>query len=407
MGKIHYYTWEQYSNNNFKYDAEYIRLYDAETNGYGIYLNRHKELVVEKDSLFTYHSKVEPIMDVVCIYQPEDYSVKRENVYSVFKMNDESVKVFTEKNEFAYLPRDWFYTSEQWFQKNHEEREAYMEKVKGILNSKVVEMERKNKEEKEAEKIKKEQEEKLQQELNLISAVSNAIGKNTSISKKVTETKIPRYVFGFYVGLSFILWLIGCLTQEYSLCVIGAIWIVCTFFLTRPPKDKTEELFEINVEYYDKIKAQNILPLDILGKMKLIENYIVIMRYKKIDEEIINLLQQSINMTVYFPTNDRYYEVNKEELNAKLNEFLDNTLAYVQQLLDDKEMEKIYIEKSMANDYLNMIDKNNELFKSIIKDKHHLTDIFKKQETNEEKDCEEEYSVSSSDDGTGTSSREM
>lgn len=85
------------------------------------------------------------------------------------------------------------------------------------------------------------------------------------------------------------------------------------------------------------------MPIEILGKIKKIENELIILNYKKIDSSILDLLKQSVNLTIYVSTNEEYYLENKEELDSKLQEFLNNTLSYIKTLKDNQEIESNYI----------------------------------------------------------------
>ena len=97
----------------------------------------------------------------------------------------------------------------------------------------------------------------------------------------------------------------------------------------------------------------------------------------KVHTDILKLLQESINLTIYISTDEKYYLSHKEELDDKLIEFLDNTLKYIETLKDNRKIEETYIKGSISKDILSMIDKNNELLKDMIKDNHYLVDIYK------------------------------
>ena len=56
----------------------------------------------------------------------------------------------------------------------------------------------------------------------------------------------------------------------------------------------------------------------------------------KVHTDILKLLQESINLTIYISTDEKYYLSHKEELDDKLIEFLDNTLKYIETLKDNE-----------------------------------------------------------------------
>ena len=135
-------------------------------------------------------------------------------------------------------------------------------------------------------------------------------------------------------------------------------------------------------------KILRLLP----AKIKQIENYMTIMRYRGVNEEIILLVEQSINLTVFTTIQDDYYSSNKEEIDERLNKFLDNTLEYIKTSLQNKDMEIYQIKKNLSEDYLKMIDRNSEMFKSITKDLGQLSNIF-----GEEKSQKKEESTKTSE----------
>lgn len=148
----------------------------------------------------------------------------------------------------------------------------------------------------------------------------------------------------------------------------------------------------IDLQNYERLNAMNKLPLDLLGKIQQLQNYMTIMRYREVSEDIIGLVEQSVNLTVFTTIQDDYYSSNAEEINKRLNEFLDNTLEYVKTSLQNKDMEIYQIKKNLSKDYLKMIDDNSEMFKSITKDLGQISNIFdeKKEESNPEEVVKEE-----------------
>lgn len=391
MKSIDYYRRCYTSNSNFNYGKDYIKLCNAEKSGYGIYINKDKEMVSVSNEGFEYHYKIEPLFDAVCIYQPQSNLIIAGKTYSIYKSNNTSSQVFASNYEFTYMPNNWFVSVDEWEKLSDSERTNFIKKMKDKYYEKEISMQKELEETEKAKKLKKEEENRIQKELELISNVSKTIGNNTSISKTITKICIPKKIFYSYLFISCATSILGACFTYLPLALFGLFLCIFTIVSNALNNEKASETMEINVEYYDKIKSQNNLSLEMLGKIKQIENYIVILYYKKIDEDIIKLLKQSIDMTIYFPTNDEYYQANKKELDEKLNEFLDNTIMYIKQLLDNKDMEKSYLEKSMVKDYLQMIDKNNELFKSVIKDNHYLTDIFKTEQNKDNDSVEDRH----------------
>ena len=106
----------------------------------------------------------------------------------------------------------------------------------------------------------------------------------------------------------------------------------------------------IDLQNYERLNAMNKLPLDLLGKIQQLQNYMTIMRYREVSEDIIGLVEQSVNLTVFTTIQDDYYSSNAEEINKRLNEFLDNTLEYVKTSLQNKDMEIYQIKKNLSKD---------------------------------------------------------
>jgi hypothetical protein len=99
---------------------------------------------------------------------------------------------------------------------------------------------------------------------------------------------------------------------------------------------------------------------------------------KKVDDDIIGLLQQNINLTIALMGSGNYYEENKEVLDEKANELLDNSMKYIDILENDKIVQDNFIKETLSNQIIEAIDQNNKLFNSMIKDHHYLTDFYEK-----------------------------
>lgn len=372
MASLNYYICRDEYLDNFKYMSTYIRYEDGKDSNTGLYINDYHQLECIPDYKFRMNNTINSIKDVVAIYKTNNLRIGK--VYSVYKSDNKKYRIISEDLKLTDISKDYFIDTDEWDKLNEEQRNVLIVNTKNELEKSELEKQIVEKE----KKIKEEEKTNIKNQIKLIENVCKSITQNLIISKKMYKETIPKNIKTSYIFISIIIFIIGLILKQFLLIGCGLFLFVITFILMRNvEKEIINEEYIIDINHYERLKFQNKLPLELLGKIKLIENELIILNYKKINSDILKLLQQSINLTVYISTNEDYYKKNKEELDIKLTEFLDNTLGYINTLKENKELEETYISATISEDILKMIDKNNELFVSMIKDNHYLTDIYK------------------------------
>ena len=299
-------------------------------------------------------------------------ALEKYKVYGVISGDNKEYKILDEELKFKTYPIKYFVSNEKYKELSKEELTILETNIYTEIQSNIFDK-LKEEEEKVALKLEKQKKENT---LKLIKDISKAINSNLTYNSTKEIIKIPKVL----KINSIIMSLFFCGYFIFNKDLIGIILILLffgVFFYQSKTKTKEDERFNIDINFYEKLKAQNLLPLELLGKIKLVENEIIILKYLNVNKDIIKLLQSSINLTIFISTNEQYYNSNKKKIDTQLTEFLDNTLKYIETLKENRKIESLYIENQISQDILNMIDKNNELFKDLIKDNHYLVDIYK------------------------------
>lgn len=359
--------------NNFNYGDKYIRVDNGDSPKTGLYINNKYELECISDGYFTYSEQIHSIKKVVAIYSNNNTPIKIGNVYSVFKLTDTNYRILADNLRMTNVSKDFFLDKEDCDKMSKEEFELAKEKIANLLESDEKQRLQKEKEIKEIEEKKK----LIKEQKNLIESVCDKINNSLIISKTIYKENVPKSYKLIYFFYGTITLLISILFKNPIAILISAFSLFITIGVSKEIKNtKYNEKYDIDINHYERLKFQNTLPLNLLGKIKQVENELIILNYMKVNNDILKLLQESINLTIYISTDEKYYLSHKEELDDKLIEFLDNTLKYIETLKDNRKIEEIYIKGSISKDILSMIDKNNELLKDLIKDNHYLVDIY-------------------------------
>lgn len=386
--KVTYYVCKTSNLRNFSYSNKYIRVRDSNFEGRGIYLNGNHELECVDDYWFEIDTNKLSVMEVYAIYSSADGSVLAGTKYGVYKIDsDGDYYVFTEKFRFEYLPKGWFVLCKDVSELTGEQFRDYckehIEYCKRLDDTSA----------KQEDKMKLEEiERKKKEKIGLINTVSNTIAKNTGVSITTTITKMSKITFWTLISLTILEVVLGVATQNALFDMVAVQTFLIAMFGRKKEATVTNKEITVNLQNYERLNSMNKLPLDLLGKIQQLQNYMTIMRYREVSEDVIGLVEQSVNLTVFTTIQDDYYSSNIEEINKRLNEFLDNTLEYVKTSLQNKDMEIYQIKKNLSKDYLKMIDDNSEMFKSITKDLGQISNIFdeKKEEANSEEVAKEE-----------------
>lgn len=126
-----------------------------------------------------------------------------------------------------------------------------------------------------------------------------------------------------------------------------------------------EEFSSVSTKTSINLEKLNTLPVYSLGKIKIIENNIEILMAMDIHIDIVKLIQESIDLSTVLLA----FNPNKDTEN-KLDEFLNRTIKYCDSLKSSKDLERNYIERKLAENINDAIDRNSELLGKMVGDNH-------------------------------------
>lgn len=393
----------QESYRSFKYGCEYIKLKkDPTNNKYAYYIDGEGLVQIVNSCYFSYSRELIESFTVISLFTSKDGTLTEDNEYSVFKTNkDETFTILNDANIFKRHHKGLFIKKELY--KKYE--------AEGILEDKIAEKkkeyealceeikkeeERIAKEEAEKKALKKLKEKEAKEKANrekFILKVIKATKENNTVVVSVEDNsnkellnesaisnidrnfKWLRYILSGGLGI-----LVGGYFGKSVPIVIAStigfnalfdIMYTCAFKLKKAPKIETKVVDKSvnspnNVLSYKRNECLDKLDLTILGKIKKVELNIDMLEAIDGDSEIISLLKESISLTLSLN------EFSDVDMSEKLNEFLDNTLEYINTLKTNRQIEEKYIREKLAENIISVIDNNNELFKSMIKDNGEL-----------------------------------
>lgn len=387
------------SYKTFRNGNEYIFLKkDSSDNRFGYYIDNEGLVQVVENNLFVYSRELVESFFVIGLYSNKNGTLVEGNEYSVYRINDDDTfTILDESNILRRYNKDYFIRNDLYIKyqeqgildkKLTEHKEFIYTKIKKINE----EEKQKQKEELERKERKKEKDrlakEKADNEkfilkvINTVGCKFNNINDEVRNDDKVVENTNNKHIlFKITITLLVAYSLVQKSTMSIFEIVLWSILlnIVMNFsikaiynhkknkIINKKNKDNQDKKIEENkVLVYKRNETLSKLDLNILGKIKKIELNIDMLQAIDGDSQIISLLKESISLTL------NLNEFTDIDVSDKLNEFLDNTLEYINTLNTNKQIEEKYIKKKLAENITDVIDKNNNLFKSMIKDNHNL-----------------------------------
>lgn len=136
-------------------------------------------------------------------------------------------------------------------------------------------------------------------------------------------------------------------------------WLRRLFF-----RNTSEQNFLVE---YEKVKQYNQLPYTILGKIKYIENEILLLEYQEYSKEIINVLKKNINLTLLIAFQEDNETIDNSNIIEKIESYLDTTIEYINSLKLNKQLFNKEIELKVVDDIIGIIDDNEAVLKDLIK----------------------------------------
>ena len=315
-------------------DEKYILL-DCDNND-NIYVTpvNKTEITKENKNNFVFVESYVKIGVVVSLVKTHCTEVLSE--YNYYKEDENSITIMAENNLLVKLNKEFLIRKEQWEKLNSQEKQKLTqeltEKMQNIL-------------EKQKELAKQKEREIEEQKTQLKRSLLETIIKNSSYTKKETIELEP---VSTKIGTGFF----NC----------GPVEI-----LYRKKERKIDQ------KEIDVLKKLNQCPLEILGKIKYIENEITILEYEKVSLEILKTIKELIGIIISLFE----YEINEETL-TKTEELFKIILEFIQEIKKGDEKQKEYIENKLADQINQKLDENIELFTKMTEDYHCMYDWTKK-----------------------------
>lgn len=310
-----------YSTQSFMQGHNYLYLGDNdEYKSCGNYIGDEGHVVVANNNNFEKSHVVISIKNVVCVYVEKGVTMTVGKEYSVYKITSAKYNnvcnyaVVNDSYEYEEYPAYCFMTKEEYLEiKNHPNFKWVIEKK--VLSAKYDE---------DADYSK----EHIKKILDAVNERSSKLIYKSVVSKKSTKKSLLKRM------------------------VLAARGIDSVDLNNRFLLDKGMALEKINT-----------LPLEMLGKIKIVENNIEILDVIGVSKEIIALVSESINLTLALLD----YNHNEDTI-LKIHEFLNNTITYCNTLRNNKNIEQSYIANKLANNINSAIENNNILFEQMIED---------------------------------------
>ena len=327
-------------------DEKYILLdCDKNDNIYVTPVNK-TEITKENKNNFVFVESYVKIGVVVSLVKTHCTEVLSE--YNYYKEDENSITIMAENNLLVKLNKEFLIRKEQWGKLNSQEKQKLTqeltEKMQNILE-KQKELAKQKERELEEQKIRQKEREIEKQKTQLKRSLLETIIKNSSYTKKETIELEP---VSTKIGTGFF----NC----------GPVEI-----LYRKKERKIDQ------KEIDVLKKLNQCPLEILGKIKYIENEITILEYEKVSLEILKTIKELIGIIISFFE----YEINEETL-TKTEELFKIILIYLKEIKKGDEKQKEYIENKLADQINQKLDENIELFSKMTEDYHCMYDWTKK-----------------------------
>ena len=308
----------------FKLYKNYIWLGEAKdyyvNSGYGKkgscsrFVNKDGCIAVVPDDCFEESKVIKPIKDVICVYNGGHQDLTEGTIYSVYKVKSEENKYVVVNDNY----KDVGYSKHLFVDKddcNSDKNEMSFQNAKA--NAKIAY---------EKEFVDKDKEKVVKRIIDIVNDIDiNASNSIIEILKEDNRTFIQR-LFNIQVPLS----------KEYQEKIIRSSFA---------------------------LEKLNNMSIHILGKIKIIENNILILKTMSVPTNILKLIYESVDLTLALME----YGVSNE-VSEKVNDFLDTTIKYCETLKNNKNIENTYIEGKLAENIANAIENNMSVLNSMIRD---------------------------------------
>lgn len=340
--------------------------------------------------------------------------------YSVFNIINEGelcfYEIIDESNRFAQYPKELFLSEKKFNDVEQEEYEEIKRERKKIYNdlkpsiSKYYEF-RKNrqiaqaelaketkfkkeeairlkKEEdaktKETSKQLKEEEKKDREKMKAIIQAIMGNSKNDDDSDILNEikaimNKMNRNLLNFliYCVIGVILSTLGrnLIMSAFNVCYLTIGGIALLSFKKKIFPSFNKEMLSNDKHDKEYIKLISSYSDDILLKVKKIEvGLLVLDSSETVSSTVISLIKETVSFCL------ESYKINDENLACDIEAFLDKTLEYIDTLKDDSDIEDLYINKKIYENISSVINRNIQVYESMICDNKQIRKILNYEE---------------------------
>lgn len=371
-GKLIYYRAKDFVTGGFKKNEYYLYIEDDVT-----LINDNCKKIIKLwngDNIQSVNSKyfvlatsTTPIKSVICVYPGINNTLKVGEKQYVYNINESSYKDsdYFVRYEIFYQYKWGNYPAEYFM--DIDEYESLKEQ--GLLENKLKEI-------KETLDLKNGISEKSISAnfiINLIDEKYKNKLSNTRIDEKILKNpqndRLKKRIAIVTIFQTFFMPIIGIVLWKMNNHLLSIFMTILNLIVSELYWGYTLKRFSKNTKniieanYINDSNLSKKLSFETLGKIKYLECEVKALMSEGVSSDITSLIDESISITLKLVNN-----INDDNIEERVSEFLDNTIEYVKTLKENKTTENQCIENKLAQNIYNIIDRNNDVFKSMIKD---------------------------------------
>jgi hypothetical protein len=183
-----------------------------------------------------------------------------------------------------------------------------------------------------------------------------------------------------------IFFIVGCLATIVSSVfskvllssIINMIYLIVGVLAYSYLKNKLPQILIKDIPINKKPNKEELILLvslsdDILLKLKKIElNLLILEGSVTVSRSNVSLIRESVSFCL------ESYKTKDTNLLKDIYVFLDKTLEYIYSLIDEDDLEELYIEKQVYKNVSSIISRNTEIFELMISDNKEIKEILNK-----------------------------
>lgn len=366
------------------------------------------EIVVPDHIFYPTNRLLQSIKDVVYSGILNIDSLAEGEVYSVFKISEESggfvYTVFDDANKLKTYPASLFVPEAQYLKMTKEElsdfKKIKKEELLEFEDLRKKEVQKALDEQLEFEKAKQREIQKSLDEQSMLRNIKDlnnleiekirqfikilrpSIVENTTTTPLINKTsKLINKINKLSV-----FFIVGCLTTVVSSIfgkvllssIINMIYLIAGGITYLYFKNKLPESLISDIPTSKKLDSESLSLLvtlsdDILLKLKKIElNLLILESGTTVSIGTVSLIRESVSFCL------ESYKIKNTNLLKDIYVFLDKTLEYIYSLIDGNNLEELYIEKQIYENVSSIINRNTDIFQLMISDNKEIKEILNK-----------------------------